>query len=175
VGAGQSTSRTFRRQSVAWLRKMSQPRAFSWIEKLRLAALAAPESEDELYWLREQGIQLLLSLTEEPPPRTWINNSGFLLLHVPIIDLEAPSQEQLDQCISAMDRAMENNMGVAVHCGAGLGRTGTILAAFFVYRGMTASQAIARVRTLRPGSIETEEQADAVMEFARRRKQVSSP
>jgi atypical dual specificity phosphatase len=150
---------------------MSQPRAFSWIEKPRLAALALPESEAELLWLREQGIQLLLSLTEEPPPRTWVNNSGLLLLHVPIVDLEAPTQEQLDQCVSALQKAMENDMGVAVHCGAGLGRTGTILAAFFVHRGMTGAEAIARVRSLRPGSIETKEQADAVVEFARRHRQ----
>jgi atypical dual specificity phosphatase len=153
---------------------MSQPRAFSWIEWPRLAALAMPETEEELHWLRQQGIQLLLSLTEDPPPRTWVNNAGLLLLHVPIVDLEAPSQDQLDQCISAVGRAMENNMGVAIHCGAGLGRTGTILAAFFVHRSMSAGQAIARVRSLRPGSVETPEQADAIAEFARRRKQVGS-
>ena len=36
--------------------------------------------------------------------------------------------------------------------------------------GMTGRDALARIRLLRPGSVETEEQADAIMEFARRRK-----
>jgi protein-tyrosine phosphatase len=65
-------------------------------------------------------------------------------------------------------RANERQMGVAVHCGAGLGRTGVVLACYFVSKGLNAPNAIARVRRLRPGSVETEEQADAVAEFARR-------
>jgi atypical dual specificity phosphatase len=59
---------------------------------------------------------------------------------------------------------------VAVHCGAGLGRTGAVLAAYFVARGMTANNAVGRVRRLRPGSIETDEQAEAVELYARRKR-----
>jgi atypical dual specificity phosphatase len=82
--------------------------------------------------------------------------------------MEAPTQEQLDRCISAIELALENKMGVAVHCTAGLGRTGVVLACHLVKRGMSADNAIARIRRLRPGSIETDDQARAVEEFARR-------
>ena len=34
---------------------------------------------------------------------------------------------------------------------------------------MAANDAIARIRRLRPGSVETQEQVDAVLNFARRR------
>ena len=61
-------------------------------------------------------------------------------------------------------------MGVAVHCGAGLGRTGTVVAAYFVTRGLGPREAIVKVRDLRPGSIETVEQERAVEAFARRLK-----
>ena len=62
-------------------------------------------------------------------------------------------------------------MGVAVHCTAGLGRTGVVLACYFTAKGLTAQNAIARVRRMRPGSVETDEQAEAVEQFAKRHLQ----
>jgi atypical dual specificity phosphatase len=148
---------------------MSQPHGFSWIEQPLLAAMGRPNDQEELQWLRAQGIEVLVSLTEDPPPRHWINEAGLLLVHVPVVDMEAPTQQQIDHALATIDRAHERQMGVGIHCGAGLGRTGVILACYFVAKEMTAKNAIARVRRLRPGSIETPEQADSVLEFNRRR------
>jgi atypical dual specificity phosphatase len=150
---------------------MSQPSFFSWIEKPHLAALARPSSVDDLIWLREQGVELVISLTEERLRRDWINEAGLLGMHVPVEDMEAPSQEQLDRCVTAIQKANERGMGVAVHCGAGLGRTGVVLACYLVDKGQPPENAIARVRRLRPGSIETDEQAAAIAEYARRHRQ----
>jgi atypical dual specificity phosphatase len=149
---------------------MPQPYGFSWIVKPLVAAMAQPESEEDLDWLRQQGIEVLISLTEDPPRRDWVEGAGLLLVHVPVTDMEAPTQEQLETCVSAIERANANQMGVAVHCGAGLGRTGVVLAAYFVRQGTNARDAIAQVRKLRPGSVETEEQADAVHQFARAKR-----
>ena len=148
---------------------MSQPDGFTWVEKPLLAAMARPGSAEELVWLRQQGIELLVSLTDDPPPRRWINEAGLFSIHIPIIDMTAPTPEQIEQCLSAIERAHEKGLGVGVHCGAGLGRTGTVLACYFVSKGMTAKNAVARVRRLRPGSIETDEQERAVEEFERSR------
>jgi atypical dual specificity phosphatase len=148
---------------------MPPPDGFSWIEQPLLAALARPSSAEDLLWLRQEGIELLISLTEERPRRDWCNDAGLLVFHEPIDDMEAPSQEQLDRIASAILRAHERQMGIAVHCAAGLGRTGTILAAYYVAKGMSAANAMGRIRRLRPGSIETEEQEAAIEEFARRR------
>jgi atypical dual specificity phosphatase len=150
---------------------MAAPQGFSWIEKPLLAALACPSEAEDLLWLRKQGIEVLVSLTEERPRRDWVEQANLLVFHEPLEDMEPPTQEQLDRCVSAIRRAIERNMGVAVHCGAGLGRTGTVLAAYFVAKGMAPSAAVANVRRLRPGSIETEEQVEAVVTFARRRRQ----
>jgi atypical dual specificity phosphatase len=148
---------------------MSQPDNFSWIEKPLLAAMARPGSREELEWLRTQGIDILLSLTEEPPHRSWVNEAGLMLVHVPVEDLTAPSRDQMDQAMNVLARANEHGMGVGVHCAAGLGRTGVILACYFVTKHMTATAAIDHVRQLRPGSIETDEQLASVVEFARTR------
>ena len=149
---------------------MSQPATFTWIDQPLLAAMARPDSPEDLDWLRQQGIQVVLSLTEDPLRRDWVNEAGLMAVHVPVEDMEAPTQEQLDKCISVIQRANDHNLGVVVHCSAGLGRTGVILACYFVSRGLTAQNAISKVRRLRPGSIETDEQSDAIVTFARSRK-----
>jgi atypical dual specificity phosphatase len=152
---------------------MPQPFGFSWVDKPLLAAMARPEGLAELQWLRKQGIQVLVSLTEEPLRRDWVNEAGLMAVHVPMADMEPPTQEELDRCIAAINKAHFHQLGVGVHCGAGLGRTGVVLACVFVTRGLTARNAIARVRRLRPGSIETEEQAEAVEAFARRQEETA--
>jgi len=150
---------------------MSKPEGFSWVDKPLLAGMARPGSAEELAWLRQQKIEVLLSLTEDPPRRDWINTAGLMSVHVPVVDMEAPTQEQIDLGMSVIARANEKQLGVAVHCTAGLGRTGVILACYFIEKGLSPQNAIARVRRLRPGSVETEEQVAAIEEFARRRQQ----
>ncbi|XP_060793109.1 protein tyrosine phosphatase domain-containing protein 1 isoform X2 [Neoarius graeffei] len=57
---------------------------------------------------------------------------------------------------------------IAVHCHAGLGRTGVLLACFLVFTSrMTANQAILLVRSKRPNSIQTRGQLACVQNFAK--------
>jgi atypical dual specificity phosphatase len=154
---------------------MAAPPVFSWIDKPLLAAMARPADPEELLWLRQQGIELVLSLTEDRLRRDWAEAAGLLVFHEPLEDMEPPTQEQLDRCVAVLGKALARKMPVAIHCEAGLGRTGTVLAAFFVSGGLTAANAIARIRRLRPGSVETEEQAEAVERFARRFRQRKGP
>jgi len=149
---------------------MPAPEGFSWIDKPLLAAMAMPREADEFTWLRAQGLQLLISLTEDPPRRDFVNEAGLFLVHVPVEDMHPPSESQIELCMSAIAKAHSQDMGVGIHCGAGLGRTGVILACYFVNQDMSAMNAIARVRRLRPGSIETDEQLEAIADYARRRK-----
>lgn len=143
------------------------PEGFTWVDKPLLAAMGKPDGLEEYQWLRGQGIQLLISLTEHPPRRDYINDAGLLLFHVPVQDMHPPTQRQIEVCLTSIDKALRQNMAVGIHCGAGLGRTGTILACYFVTQGLSAKNAIARVRRLRPGSVETDEQSEAVEQFAR--------
>lgn len=145
------------------------PPGFSWVVKPTLAALAMPETAADYEWLRRHGVEVLVSLTEDPPPRPWVNAAGLMAVHVPIPDLTAPTPRQFDACLDTIQKATDAGMGVAVHCAAGKGRTGSVLAAYFVGQGLTAAAAIDRVRELRPGSVETPDQEEAVERFATHR------
>jgi|SRR5262245_13318824 len=148
---------------------MSRPFFFTWIDEPLLAASAEPGGPEQLAWLRAEGVDILVTLTEDPLPRTWIDGAGLMGVHVPIPDMDVPTVEQIDQVMSVIDKARSSDMGVAVHCLAGRGRTGTMLAAYFVYQGMTAEDAIRKVRDLRPGSIEVTEQEEAIRAYERTR------
>ena len=148
------------------------PFGFSWVDSPRLAALSFPDAED-LRWLRRNGIDIVMTLTEEPLPRQWVNEAGILAVHLPVRDMQAPSVEQLEAAIETIENAKASGMAVAVHCMAGIGRTGTVLAAYFVNEGHSAEEAIHKIRSLRPGSVETHGQELAIFEFAERRRKDS--
>jgi atypical dual specificity phosphatase len=144
------------------------PHGFSWIEPGRVAGLARPGSPADLAWLRANGVQLLITLLPEPLPNRWFDDAGLENLHVPIHDFEAPTMAQFDEIVAAIRKATDAGTGVAVHCQVGRGRTGTALAAWLVARGMSPRDAIAEIRRLRPGSIETMRQEQAVEDYAER-------
>ena len=144
------------------------PNGFTWVEKPHLAGLAYPESSEDLRWLRRHGVELLLTLTESPVRRDWVNEAGLLAVNVPVPDMEAPTDRQLDHILDTIRKANGSGMGVAVHCGAGLGRTGTVLAAYLVAQGQQPRAAIETIRRLRPGSVETIEQERAIEALAKR-------
>lgn len=154
---------------------MTAPYNFSWVDPPLLAAMGRPVEFDELAWLRSQGVELVLTLTESPLRRDWLQEAGLLGLHIPVEDMTPPTLEQMHESISAIAKAHERNMAVAIHCFAGKGRTGTILAGYFVHHGMAPDDAIAHVRFTRPGSIETPEQEETVRDFARLRTPEAGP
>ncbi|KAJ3124220.1 Protein tyrosine phosphatase domain-containing protein 1 [Physocladia obscura] len=92
-----------------------------------------------------------------------------------------PSYEYMLRIVQVIARDLSNNNQngeekqacIAVHCHAGLGRTGTAIACYFVYNShrmspkTAASSAVDAVRRARPGSLQTAKQVDFVFGFAR--------
>lgn len=141
-------------------------RNFGWVLTGRLAGMAYPP-EDAAEELRAYGIRAVLSLTERPPTIA-LEEAGFAWHHEPVYDFAAPTAEALRRAVEFCRRHLDRGESVVVHCMAGIGRTGTVLAAVLVSLGRSAPQAIDEVRRLRAGSLETSEQEAAVHAYARR-------
>ena len=141
---------------------------FSWIIEGEIGGMPRPgQDQDALWrWLSAQGVRLVGSLTESAPNKDLMAKYNIESLHLPVPDFTAPRLEDLARFIEHAKFHRHEKHAIAVHCGAGIGRTGTFLAAYLVWRGMKPDEAITLVREKRPGSIETEEQEAVVRLFS---------
>jgi atypical dual specificity phosphatase len=140
-----------------------------WIEEGRLLACAYPRRRAALEALSRQGVQVIVNLHERAHGPVRLEPYGLREVHLPVRDFTAPTPEQLVQGVSEIEKAIRAGKTVVVHCGGGLGRTGTLLACYLVSQGLSTVDAIDRVRQLRPGSIETRQQMEAVLAYGQLR------
>jgi atypical dual specificity phosphatase len=142
---------------------------FDWIVEPEVGACAYPREPGAWESLCAAGIGLVINLHERAHEASVLERYGVEEVHLPVRDFTPPTAEQLERGVELMTQAIQAGRRVMVHCGAGLGRTGTLVACYLVSQGAEPKDAIQRVRAARPGSIETAAQEKAVREFAARR------
>jgi atypical dual specificity phosphatase len=139
----------------------------TWFEEGRLAACRYPRNAAALQELADGRVRLVVNLHEQAHDSGRLAAFGMAEVHLPVADFTPPTLAQLETGVVRIREALDGGASVAVHCGAGLGRTGTLVAAFLVAQhAMSADDAIAEVRRRRPGAVETPEQVEAVRIFA---------
>lgn len=116
--------------------------------------------------LQEKSIQTVVVLLEESELEHYYpfglfqhyRTKGFEMVHFPIVNYSVPSdREDFIKLLKSIDQHLCKGR-ILVHCSGGMGRTGTVVAAYLVHRGMAAAEAISAVRSINPDAIETWEQ-----------------
>jgi atypical dual specificity phosphatase len=144
-------------------RVADRPPNFSWVIDGKLAGSGMPMTYSQFFWLIKHSIKTIITVREVPLPSKWFTDSIYNIdrdnvnyLHLRVEDYGAPSIEEIDNTVDYIQHQIDNGKPVVVHCAAGKGRTGTILAAYLMKKdNLTAEQAIRKIRNIRPGSIQS--------------------
>ena len=140
------------------------PTGFRWVVPGKVAGTPMPgivQSVDlDLAALRTVGVTMLITLTESDFPQDALRRHGLRNLHLPIRDREPPSVAQVKMLVVRMAAMLKKGEVLAVHCLAGLGRTGTVLASWLIQEGLTAQTALERIRKIESGYVQSPEQEE---------------
>ncbi len=151
---------------------VKKPTNFSWVIDDKLAGSGKPTTREEFEWILSQGVTSIVTMTEDALPSEWITAYDTKYLHVPTPDLTAPKYERLNNATDFIEEQIKAGNQVMVHCAAGMGRAGTVLACYLIkYAGYTAVDAIREIRNKRPGSIQSTVQEDAIVYFEQMSKE----
>jgi atypical dual specificity phosphatase len=147
------------------------PKHFYWIERDKLAGLGLPgllsDLDTELTALASAGITYLVNLTEKPFPNVRLRPFAITGFHLPVPDMGVPNHDDMVDLCRRFERAFARGERIGVHCRAGLGRTGTVLACWRVWSGDSVVEAVDRVRSVAPLAIQSQEQMRFIERFAR--------
>ena len=154
--------------------KYFKSQSVSWLIPGKLAKSYIPDSADLLEW-HSAGIQSVVNLLEEYYDDITQQElrHGFAVLHSPIPDMCAPPLDQLQMIVQWIDGEIGAGRKVLVHCFAGIGRTGIILAAYLMHIGMPMHDALRNILSV-GSEPQTNEQRDILEEFAIQQKKAGA-
>lgn len=131
-----------------------------------------PETLDDLEQLNKMGIKVIISL--ESAILNLKHHSSleqnFQHHELFITDYDIPNEEQVEEFLNIVEKARKEKKPVLVHCYAGCGRTGVMLALAekIIYKTEDGSKAIANLRKVRPCSVESKNQQEFVKSYKRK-------
>jgi atypical dual specificity phosphatase len=156
--------------ATRYVRESLGPRGFLWLKRGLLAGTPRPgivqDIEYDLEALQRVGVTTLVSLTTQPVDPALLERHGIKGLWMPIQDMHPPALEEAERMCRQVAGLLANGEVVAYHCRAGLGRTGTMLAAHLIMEGQSALQALESVRRIERRWVQSDEQERFLERFS---------
>jgi protein-tyrosine phosphatase len=114
-----------------------------------------PDPEAALHRVGADGAVCLSQASEladrYPAYVSWLRaNQPGRAVWCPIPDLHAPDLAQAIDLLDDLRARLGSGQSLLMHCGAGIGRTGTVAAGLLITMGVPLSEAVARVGAHRP-------------------------
>ncbi|KAG9397042.1 Cell division cycle 14 Cdc14 [Carpediemonas membranifera] len=134
----------------------------NWIVPSRFLAFAGPSAkpgphdhpftpEDYVPYFKKHGLKGVVRLNKKLYSRTSFTRHGIDHLDIYFPDGAVPPEDLVRRFLEYCE---STDGPIAVHCKAGLGRTGTLIACYLMkHHRFTAAEVIGFIRIMRPGSI----------------------
>lgn len=150
---------------------------FSVIDAPFLVASSIPFDAKDIHTLHQQGVRAIVSLTTNSLvglsdiTQDLFAELDMAYLHSPVRDHYPPTQEQAEEILEFIERMKREQRKTFIHCHAGVGRTGTILHAYFLRQGFSLEEAEAKVKERRiQCMLVSDEQKKFLRAFAEKRQ-----
>ena len=102
----------------------------------------------------QRNVGLVVRLNSELYCPSYFTALGIQHIDMIFEDGTCPNMQVVRKFIKLARDVIAKRKGIAVHCKAGLGRTGCLIGAYLIYRhGFTANEVIAFMRFMRPGMV----------------------
>ncbi|MGC8661899.1 MAG: protein-tyrosine phosphatase family protein [Nitrososphaeria archaeon] len=142
---------------------LGKPSNFSMVEGC-LYASGIPAGSRAIRWLKKVGVDAVISLTERPINRFNEFNTYY---NIPMVNGAPADPQTLERAVLKINDLIKGGHCVLVHCSAGLGRTGMVVASYLIYsKHMSPEEALYKIKSIRPGSLRDKEQIKSVYKFA---------
>lgn len=117
-----------------------------WVIPGKLAGVRKPTAA-ELPELQRVGIGAIVSVIHDQSNLELYERENIPYLWLPIQIASSPNRLQIAKLTNFVDQYHCQGVGIAVHCTGGLHRTGTMLAAYLIWNGLSCDEAMVAIQT----------------------------
>ncbi len=143
-----------------------------WVRKKEIGGSPLPYTIDEIKEWKAKGVKRVLVLPEEwEIEEAWgtseyyfsiLRDNNLDFIHIPIPDNYPPTISQFNEIYEWLNKGKGN----LVHCVGGIGRTGTVIAAYLIMKeGYEPNDAVEEVRKYREGAVQSLQQFEFLMKL----------